>query len=191
MMDPKDKEEINKMIDLATRQSYSKRVGDTPTDALQLVPKKYMDSSISSVVSSVFSTISSLASAVSSAISALSASVLSGTQLFSSTSVVGVSLGFRPNNITIFAVGGENAWMSVSSGGWSSIAGNNCVYQFAALDSSNLTNGTGASAWFTGKVGSNTHTGMVTNITSTGFVLSNVKANTPANVTIMWTAEER
>lgn len=37
------KREIEKLIDLATRRSYDKRVGDTPNDALQLVPKKYVN----------------------------------------------------------------------------------------------------------------------------------------------------
>jgi hypothetical protein len=43
MLDPQDKKEIERMIDLATRRSYSKRVGDTPSDALQLIPKKYLE----------------------------------------------------------------------------------------------------------------------------------------------------
>lgn len=39
-----DKREIERMIDLKTRGTFDKRIGDTPTDALQLVPKKYVDS---------------------------------------------------------------------------------------------------------------------------------------------------
>lgn len=42
MLEQNDKKEIARMIDLETRKTYSKRVGDTPNDALQLVPKKYL-----------------------------------------------------------------------------------------------------------------------------------------------------
>ena len=41
MLEPQDKKEIQKMINLATRRSYDKRIGDTPNDALQLIPKKF------------------------------------------------------------------------------------------------------------------------------------------------------
>ena len=41
MLEPQDKKEIEKMIDFATRRTYNKRVGDTPSDALQLIPKKF------------------------------------------------------------------------------------------------------------------------------------------------------
>ncbi len=44
MLNYDDKREINKMIDLATGKTFDKRIGDTPTDANQLVPKKYVDS---------------------------------------------------------------------------------------------------------------------------------------------------
>ena len=43
MLDPEQKLEIQKMIDLATRGTFSKRIGDTPSDALQLTPKKYVN----------------------------------------------------------------------------------------------------------------------------------------------------
>ena len=43
MLEDQDKREIQKMIDLASRRDYSKRVGDTPNDALQLVPRKYVN----------------------------------------------------------------------------------------------------------------------------------------------------
>lgn len=42
MLDANDKKDIERMIDLAARRGYEKRVGDTPNDALQLVPKKYL-----------------------------------------------------------------------------------------------------------------------------------------------------
>ena len=42
MLDQNDKKEIEKMIELSTKGAYGKRVGDTPTDSLQLVPKKYL-----------------------------------------------------------------------------------------------------------------------------------------------------
>lgn len=42
MLDNNDKKEIAKLIDLMTRKTYDKRVGDTPNDALQLIPKKYL-----------------------------------------------------------------------------------------------------------------------------------------------------
>ena len=43
MLEPKDKQEIQRMIDLASRRDFQKRVGDTPNDALQLIPKKYLE----------------------------------------------------------------------------------------------------------------------------------------------------
>lgn len=43
MLDANDKKEIERMIDLANRQLYSKRIGDTPNDALQLTPRKYVN----------------------------------------------------------------------------------------------------------------------------------------------------
>jgi len=43
MLEQNDKNEIIRMIDLSTRRSYQKRVGDTPNDALQLTPKKYVN----------------------------------------------------------------------------------------------------------------------------------------------------
>lgn len=42
MLTPEDKKEIEKMVSLASRKGYNKRVGDTPNDALQLTPKKYV-----------------------------------------------------------------------------------------------------------------------------------------------------
>jgi hypothetical protein len=43
MLDENAKREVQRMIDLASRRDYSKRVGDTPNDSLQLVPKKYVE----------------------------------------------------------------------------------------------------------------------------------------------------
>ena len=43
MLDANDKRDIERMIDLDSRRAYSKRVGDTPNDALQLIPKKYVE----------------------------------------------------------------------------------------------------------------------------------------------------
>lgn len=43
-MDQQTKKEIQIMIDSTLKSSFSrKRVGDTPTDALQLTPKKYVN----------------------------------------------------------------------------------------------------------------------------------------------------
>lgn len=42
MLEPQDKKEIERIIDVVTRRTYNKRVGDTPNDALQLIPKKYL-----------------------------------------------------------------------------------------------------------------------------------------------------
>lgn len=44
MMNPELKTEVQKMIDASMVRSFAtKKIGDTPTDALQLVPKKYVD----------------------------------------------------------------------------------------------------------------------------------------------------
>lgn len=42
MIEPRDKKEIENMINLATSRTYQKRVGDSPNDSLQLVPKKFI-----------------------------------------------------------------------------------------------------------------------------------------------------
>lgn len=42
-MTPQDKKEIQQMIDLALKNSFGKRIGDTPTDSLQLTPRKYVN----------------------------------------------------------------------------------------------------------------------------------------------------
>lgn len=51
-MTPEDKREVEKLIDRKSGNNFSKRIGDTPTDALQLVPKKYVDSKLSGVAGS-------------------------------------------------------------------------------------------------------------------------------------------
>lgn len=43
MLDANDKREIEKMVLIQTGKIYGKRVGDTPNDSLQLVPKKYVN----------------------------------------------------------------------------------------------------------------------------------------------------
>lgn len=42
-MTPQDKKEIEKLIDLITKNNFSKRIGDTPTDSLQLTNRKYVN----------------------------------------------------------------------------------------------------------------------------------------------------
>lgn len=46
-------DEVRRIIEESNRISFSKRVGDTPTDALQLVPKKYVSSVAASLVSAI------------------------------------------------------------------------------------------------------------------------------------------
>lgn len=41
-MDEQDKKEVKKMVE-ETLKSYNKRIGDTPTDTLQLTPRKYVN----------------------------------------------------------------------------------------------------------------------------------------------------
>ena len=115
--------------------------------------------------------------------------VASGSASFSSTTTSAITLGFRPSRVTVYAVGGENAWLSFSNGGWTATGGNLCVYQFAALDSSGLTQGSDTNAWRTGKNAGNSHVGTVTSITDTGFTLSNTKSSSPAAVELFWVAE--
>lgn len=42
-MNQQDKREIEKIVHQALLNDYSKRIGDTPTDNLQLVPRKYVN----------------------------------------------------------------------------------------------------------------------------------------------------
>lgn len=52
-MDDQTKQQVQQMIDQSLTGAFQKRIGDTPTDALQLTPKKYVDKKIplSSVLS--------------------------------------------------------------------------------------------------------------------------------------------
>lgn len=43
MITAEDRREIQRMIDLSSTNQFSKRIGDTPTEALQLTNKKYVD----------------------------------------------------------------------------------------------------------------------------------------------------
>lgn len=43
MLQPEDKKEIAKMISTELSNSFSRRIGDTPTDNLQLVNRKYVN----------------------------------------------------------------------------------------------------------------------------------------------------
>ena len=46
-MDPNLTQQIQQMIDTTLKNSFAqKRIGDSPTDALQLAPKKYVDSRV-------------------------------------------------------------------------------------------------------------------------------------------------
>lgn len=57
MLTPQDIADVRKISGEVLRGSFtSKRVGDTPTDALQLVPKKYVDSSSTSVLGRISAT---------------------------------------------------------------------------------------------------------------------------------------
>ena len=46
MLDQYEKQEVQKMIDLDVKRAFDKRIGDTPTDDLQLVNKKYCDANV-------------------------------------------------------------------------------------------------------------------------------------------------
>jgi hypothetical protein len=50
-MDQKDTTEVKRIVEDSLK-SFSKRIGDTPTDAFQLVPKKYVDPRVVSITSS-------------------------------------------------------------------------------------------------------------------------------------------
>lgn len=59
MLKPEDKKEIENMIQIEVKNNFNKRIGDTPTDNLQLTPRKYvnMNGSVASRPSSVIATI--------------------------------------------------------------------------------------------------------------------------------------
>lgn len=56
MIEPNDKKEIRKMFSLSSTREFNKRIGDTPTDNLQLVPKKYLVSYVSSTIGGIKAT---------------------------------------------------------------------------------------------------------------------------------------
>lgn len=169
MLDDEQKKEVQKMINenIAKATRFSKRkIGDTPTDDNQLVPKKYVDGILGS------------------------SSVISSTATFSSTSVIGVTTNFRPRVVFVSAVGGDSSggWVSFSNGNWSSVSGNFCVYQRIAADGSGLNNGASTVAWNVGRT-ANTHIGVIASVTSTGFSLVNTKTSSPADATLLWIAQ--
>ena len=43
MIDPQSKKEIEKMIETMVKGSFDKKIGDTPTDSLQLVNRRYVN----------------------------------------------------------------------------------------------------------------------------------------------------
>lgn len=43
MLDPQTKKEVETLIDKALTRSFNKRIGDTPTDDLQLVNRRYLN----------------------------------------------------------------------------------------------------------------------------------------------------
>ena len=57
MLEQNDKDEIQRMITRRLILGFQKRVGDTPTEALQLTNKKHVASTASDAASSVFSSI--------------------------------------------------------------------------------------------------------------------------------------
>ena len=85
MLTPQDKQEIEKLVDRLTRKTYDKRVGDTPNDALQLTPRKYVNlyGSVAGRPASVAATI--------------------GQQYFNTT--VGYPIFFTTNNNWVSATG--------------------------------------------------------------------------------------
>ena len=42
-MEEADRREVQEMIDRSTTENFMRKIGDTPTDANQLIPKKYVD----------------------------------------------------------------------------------------------------------------------------------------------------
>lgn len=74
-MNEEQKKDVQGMIDTTLRKSFPlKKLGDTPTDAQQLTPKRYVDNGISSVLSSVSGSISSVVSSLVSAINIVASS---------------------------------------------------------------------------------------------------------------------
>lgn len=57
--------DVQKLIDQSHKTYFGKRVGDTPTDAIQLTPKGYVDNQISSVLVAVASIAASVSSVMS------------------------------------------------------------------------------------------------------------------------------
>lgn len=52
-----EKDDIIQLIDQEISNSFAKKIGDTPTDALQLVPKQWVDKQITSVYSAISSSV--------------------------------------------------------------------------------------------------------------------------------------
>lgn len=93
MIDPEVKKYVDDSIDEADRFSTAK-FGDTPTDAQQLTPKKYVDGQITSIISSFNGTVSTIGTGIPTVFGDGSdgAIVFDGTTSFSYASIVSSSV---------------------------------------------------------------------------------------------------
>jgi hypothetical protein len=110
--------------------------------------------------------------------------VYSGFIEFFSTSTSTITTGFRPTNIIVHALSGSG---SKSDGGWNPTNGNRDIYYVAATGVVSST----TESWTVITTVGNYNSGIITNITSTSFDLSNTKtgAPSPLNIYLFWVAE--
>lgn len=105
----------------------------------------------------------------------------SGVTTFTSTTTTVITCGFRPARVQIWGA----AATASSYGGWDPNGGNSCVYNNTSGAAGNVSPST---SWQLDE-STNTNRGSVTNITSTGFTLSNTRTNSPNTANIAWVAE--
>lgn len=118
--------------------------------------------------------------------------VLTGTVTLSATGVTNITTGFKPSKVRIHASSASTLATEktrYSNGGWSQGGGNDCVY-VGEGSSAEVQGGLVANAWYVYDSGPSVgHLGNVTNVTATGFDLSNTKAGAADNALIFWEAE--
>lgn len=101
-------------------------------------------------------------------------------QTFNSTSTVAITVGFRPERITVYATNQATVY---SMGGWNELSTNqnSCIYatpiSYGPYDS--------ARAWNTGNGAGVYHRGTISSLTNTGFTLNNEKGGAAPDVGLL------
>lgn len=112
--------------------------------------------------------------------------VNSGNTFFAASGTTTITCGFRPEKITVLAaINGGGLAIAQSTGSWDVNGGNGCL---ATSYVPNATINT-SECYRCVETGPVFHSGIINNVTSTGFDIVNTKNGTPQTVVLIWIAE--